>query len=113
MQRPRFFPLKGSVHRRENGLHKDPIFQTKEMSKEIPASATTPTNGPSPSQYMPPPPCPFRPFPYIYKSSASVPLPALLQQTNLQRRKSTQVKLREKMSLPNQPCKFPSCPFLS
>ena len=76
MRRPRSLPLKGSVHPRENGLHKRPAFQTKEISKGIPPSATTPPAGPSPIKvclrlhapsgplrtYMNlPPPRPFRP----------------------------------------------------
>jgi len=77
MRRPRSLPLKGSVHPRENGLHKRPSFQAKEMSKEIPPSTATPATGPSPIKVclhlhaLSGPPLTYM------NSSATTPLPAL------------------------------------
>jgi len=67
MRRPRSLPLKGSVHPRENELHKCPAFLTKEMSKEIPLFRRHTPCWSIPNKSMPPPPRPLRPSPYIYE----------------------------------------------
>jgi len=67
MRRPRSLPFKGSVHPRENGLHKRPAFRAKEISKEIPLFRHHTHCRSVPNKSMPPPPRPLRPSPYIYE----------------------------------------------
>ena len=102
MQHPRSLPLRGSVHPRENRLHKGPAFQTKGMSKEIPLLRGHTLFRSVPDKSMPPLPSPFRPPPFIYlNSSTSTPLPALPlanprnPNNKVHNWKSTQVNLRE------------------
>ena len=77
MRRPLSLPFEGSVHPRENGLHKRSASRAKKMTKEIPVFLVHTRCRSIPNKSMPPPPRPFWPSPYIYESCTSTPLPAL------------------------------------